>query len=73
MITNKDVAREIVRVMLEAGARIDATVALVQDQATPDELAQYRQAAGVVMSDLLFEIMNPIFEQHPDLKPPQLR
>ena len=73
MITNKDVAREIVRVMLEAGARIDATVALVQDKATPEELAKYRQAAGVVMSDLLFEIMNPIFEQHPDLKPPQLR
>ena len=73
MINDKEIAREIVRVMLDAGARIDETVALVQERGTPDELAKYRQAAGVVMSDLLFEVMNPIFERHPDLRPPQLR
>jgi hypothetical protein len=73
MIANRDIAKEIVTVMLEAGARIDASVALVQERGTPEDLAHYRRAAGAVMAEILLGVLNPIFEQHPELKPPELK
>jgi hypothetical protein len=72
MITNRDIAKEIVTVMLEAGSRIDASVALVKERGTAEDFANYRLAAGAVMTEILLEVLNPIFKQHPDLRPPKL-
>lgn len=72
MIANKDIAKEIVVVMLDAGARINASVAMVRDHGTPEDLGKYRRAAGAVMGQILLRVLNPIFEQHAELKPPQL-
>jgi hypothetical protein len=72
MILRKDIAKQVSQLMLEYAARLDASVALVQSECSPDELAVYRLAVGTVMGDMLLEIMNPLYKMHPDLKPPQL-
>lgn len=68
----KKVAIEIVDLMLDFGNRLNASVALVQNNCTDDELVEYRRAVGKLMGDMLLNIMNPIFEEHPELKPDQL-
>ena len=73
MIENKEIAKEIGKLMLEYGARLDASVALVRDHCTDDELRQYRKAVGKIMGEMLLEIMNPLYARHPDLKPKELR
>ncbi len=72
MIQSKKVAAEISQLVLDYGAKLDASVALVKAQCSAEEFAAYRKAVGMVMGEVLFEIMNPLYEQHPDLKPAEL-
>lgn len=73
MIENVDVAREISDLMLEYGARLDKSVALVSERCSAEELKTYRRAVGKIMGEMLLEVMNPLYARHPDLKPKELR
>jgi hypothetical protein len=73
VIENEEVARQISDLMVEFGGRLDASVALVRDRGTPEELQIYRRAVGNVMADMLLEIMNPLYARHPGLKPAGLK
>jgi len=72
MIKNRRVAEQISKLMLETGAGIDDSIGLVKDQCTEKEFQSYRKAAGRVMGEILLEILNPIFKEHPELKPKEL-
>ena len=69
----KEIAQEISSLMLEYGAKLDSSVALVMANGSAEEAQRYRRAVGKIMGEMLIEIMNPIYAEHPDLKPPQLR
>jgi hypothetical protein len=73
MIENPKIAKQISALMLECGARLDASVELVRDTCTADELKVYRRAIGKVMGEMLLEILNPLYEKHSSLKPGGLR
>lgn len=73
MIEQEDVAAEVSKLMLEFGARLDASIALVQSRCTPQEFQAYRKAVGGIMGSMLLEVMNPLYEKHPQLKPKELR
>lgn len=68
----KDVAETISKLMLEYGAKLDSSVKLVMDTSSADEFEAYRTAVGQIMGTMLVDIMNPIYREHPDLKPPEL-
>jgi hypothetical protein len=72
MIKDELLARQVSNLMLELGAKLDASVAEMQYQLPEDEFAKYRRAIGEVMGAMLLDIMTPIYQQHPQLKPPQL-
>ena len=72
MIEDRDIAKQIAEVMLDASGRIDESVALVKERGTPEDLAKYQRAAGAVMGEILIKVLNPLFGRHPDLAPPQL-
>jgi hypothetical protein len=69
MIKNKDVAEKISLLMLDVGSRIDESISMVKEQCSDIEFDMYRKAAGKVMGEMLISIMNPIYKEHPDLKP----
>jgi hypothetical protein len=73
MITNKDTATQISALMLEIGAKLDTSVALVQDTCEELEFNRYRRVVGELMGTMLLEVMNPLYQTHPDLKPARLR
>lgn len=72
MFKDKTVAVEISALMLEIGAKLDNSVSLVQKSCDEFELNAYRSAVGEIMGRMLIDIMNPIYKQHPELKPEQL-
>jgi hypothetical protein len=72
MIENVEVAKEISDLMLEYGARLDKSVALVSERGSAEELKAYRRAVGKIMGEMLLEVMNPLYARHPDLKPKEL-
>jgi hypothetical protein len=58
--------------MLEIGAKLNASIADVGSSCPEEEFANYRHVAGKIMGTMLLEIMNPIYAAHPGLKPSQL-
>jgi hypothetical protein len=72
MIQQECVASEISQLMLEYGAKLNESVALVRDKCSQAELMAYRDAIAKIMGDMLLEVMNPIYAIHPNLKPPGL-
>jgi hypothetical protein len=69
----KEVAAQLSALMLEYGATLDRSVELVTANGSEQEAVRYKRAVGRIMGEMLVEIMNPIYAEHPDLKPPQLR
>jgi hypothetical protein len=66
---DKLLATRIARALLECSGTVDTSVAWVKAECSEDDLQRYRKAAGRVMGAIYFEILEPIFEEYPDLQP----
>lgn len=66
-------AAEVLSLAREAAAKINESIKVVQANEPPDVFEHYRTAAGQVMGELYFSIIEPILEQHPGLTPPGLQ
>lgn len=72
MIQQRDVAEEISQLMIKYAEKLNASVSLVKEKSSVEEFATYRKAVGKIMGEMLFEVMNPLYEMRPDLKPKEL-
>ena len=68
----KEIANELSQLMLEVAAKLDASIRLVQENCSTEEFQLYRKSVGQIMGIMLTEVMNPIYREHPDLKPREL-
>jgi hypothetical protein len=71
MIRDPALARQISDLMIDIGGRLDRSVQTVKEQCSPQEFEIYRRAVGGIMGEML-EVLNPLYEEHPSLKPPQM-
>jgi hypothetical protein len=69
LIKDKSVARQISDLMIEFSARIDRSILTVQEKCSPEEFKAYRLATAKVLGEILLEVLNPLYDEHPDLKP----
>jgi hypothetical protein len=68
-----DQARIVVTLLLRQGRELDAMLAQLDGMGLAgDEFNMLRRHVGNLMGGMLLDIMNPIFDIHPDLKPPEL-
>ena len=72
MITDRDIAKQLLGELFDIGGRLDASVATVRDHCAESELIDYRRAIGQVMGEMWVEVLRPILAAHPDLTPPGL-
>jgi hypothetical protein len=72
MIKDSVVAQQISDLMLEFAARLERSTIAVQEKCPPEEFKTYRLAVGKIMGEMLLEVMNPLYAQHPSIKPPGL-
>ena len=68
----KEIADHISRVMLDVAAKLNDSIRLVQENCEEGEFRTYRGSVGRIMGLMLTEIMNPLYGEHPDLRPPGL-
>ena len=73
MIEKKGIAQEISKLMLDYGAKLNASVALVQQECGVKEFEAYRNAVSKIMADMLLDVMNPLYRRHPEIKPKELK
>jgi hypothetical protein len=73
MISDRALAQEVSACMLECTAKLNDLIAHAQVVCPDSEYPQFRLAIGRVMGEILLEVMNPLYVEHPELKPDGLR
>ena len=73
MFKDKEVASEISKLMLALSAQLNGSLIRVQEQCPVSEFEAYRAVVGRLMGEMFFEVMQPIYSQHPELEPPGLK
>lgn len=59
--------------MVSIGASLDQSLMSVQAAEPDGEFRRYRESVSKIMTTMLLEILNPLYVEHPDLKPKALR
>lgn len=68
----KQIASDISDLMVSFGGELNQSVGDIKNQCTEEEFKSYRTAISKIMGIMLLDIMNPIFDEYPDLKPKEL-
>jgi hypothetical protein len=69
---SREAAKKIVDLMVRHAAEQNATLVEIQGTCTESEFREYKQMIGRSMGSMLLDVVNPIVERYPDLKPRQL-
>ena len=69
MISNADAAKQISELMHDIFRRLDESVTMVQRDCAPEDALEYRKSVGKVIYPILFDLLEPLYGQHPSLKP----
>jgi hypothetical protein len=69
MISNSATARQISELMLDIFRRADESIAAVKESCPPEEAAAYQKAIGRVVGPIVMDVLEPLYEKHPGLKP----
>jgi hypothetical protein len=70
MIKNEEVAASVSLVLQDAFNRLGESMLHVNKTCSEDEAAVYRQKIGDLFYILVFGLLEPLYEEHPQLKPP---
>ena len=73
MFKDKEVASEISKLMLALSAQLNGSLIRVQERCPASEFEAYRAVVGRLMGEMFLEVMQPIYLQHPELEPPELK
>ncbi len=69
MISDREAASKVLAAAFKASGILDQSIHDVIASSTAEEVTAYKRAVGTVMAEILFEILNPIISEHPDLAP----
>jgi hypothetical protein len=72
MIENEALAKQVSDLMLDVGARLDASLIQMQSVLPESEFNWYRDAGSRILTPMLLDVMNPLYARHPALMPPEL-
>lgn len=69
MIADKDIARQIGDSMFEIVGQIEASIKVVEQSCSAQELLAYKRAVGKVIYELYESLLEPLYKEHPNLRP----
>jgi hypothetical protein len=72
MLTNPTVAKLVSDRLLEVHSLLNETVRVVQESSPENEALLFKRAVGQVLAEMLVSLVNPLYQQHPELKPSNL-
>lgn len=70
---DKDTAKRVSELLLEASGCLDESVIVVKENCPESEFVAHREAISKVMADLWFYVLRPIYFEHPDLEPDEVK
>jgi hypothetical protein len=69
MISNPDTAKRVSDALQEMFAKLCESCELVRATCSPEEHSAYLKATSRVANGIVFDVMEPLYVRHPDLKP----
>jgi hypothetical protein len=69
MLSNSDTAKRVSDLMLEVFRLVDESCAMVRDSCSEEEAAVYVKAVGRVAGAVVMDVLEPLYEKNPNLKP----
>jgi hypothetical protein len=70
MIQDAKTAKRALELMEQADKLLIESLELVRSRCSSEEYSRYRGGMSQVVGRLFFEVMEPIYRQHPSLAPP---
>jgi hypothetical protein len=68
----RETAKAVLAMMFDYGGKLNDAMLTIRETSDEEEFARYRRAIGSVLDTAFEQIINPILDEHPDLKPEQL-
>lgn len=68
----RETAQSILTLMFDYGGKLNDAMLMIRETSDEVEFAHYRRAIGNVLDSTFEQIINPILDEHPDLKPASL-
>jgi hypothetical protein len=69
MIQNPDAAKQISDLMMDMFTRLCDSCQVVRERCSPEEYAAYKKATSRIAAGIVFDVMEPLYEKNPSLKP----
>ena len=69
---NKEAAQKVSDLMQRFGKELSESIRWVAEDSPDEEVVQYKAAVATILTDMLIEIMNPLYRLYPDLTPEEL-
>ena len=63
-------AKEINELMVEIEHQVAKSLQSVKQRCSAEEYTVYKKATGKIVSAIVFDVIEPLYERHPALKPP---
>ena len=70
MISDPNTAKFVGELMLQFLLEMEKSLDVVKRTSAPDEQLRYTNAVGQVAFRVVYDVLEPLFAQHPELKPP---
>jgi hypothetical protein len=70
MIEDTRTAKQISELMLDISGRLEESIIQVKQTCTTAEFEEYRRTVGRILGQVLLGVLNPLYLEHPSLKPP---
>jgi hypothetical protein len=70
MISDPNTAKHISDLMRKIFYLLEESDRMVKETCSPEDIAAYQHAVGRILSPVFVEVLNPLYHQHPELKPP---
>ncbi len=68
-VGNEQLAGTVSTRLLAVFQELEDTVLLVAGESSGEELQRYKQAIGCVCGSLVLDVLGPLYEAHPGVKP----
>ncbi|WGS54335.1 hypothetical protein LFL96_25305 [Paraburkholderia sp. D15] len=72
MIKNPEIASDLSNRFLGVSGAINDAIILVQESCPADEFKAFRRAMGQLLDQVYVLALEPLYEAHPDIAPPEL-
>ena len=69
LVTNIATAQQVCEAMFQVSRRLTESLEVARTAVPDDTFKEYALGVGEILTDIMYEVLNPIFAMHPSIEP----